>query len=215
MEVSVVHCQEIKPSFTDHHDHFFSFPKEWETEECIWLTGIWLSHEDAVSWVQLRYHELRIDSSPLRVDDDMKWLSKFDFPIVIQKQRTGRSFCITADKEIEDFAVTFQWSSISSSIDDDNAQEYTFFCQSFRWNSDSRFIGAQEGETKFIQMRAKEENDETFKIRPVEDLIIESNIPYTVVSSNTIRVDGPCNMSIMSAQTTVIYTFWIVRGERP
>ena len=211
MEVSVVHCQEIKPSFTDHHDHFFSFPKEWDTEECIWLMGMRLSHEDAVSWVQLMYHELRIDSSPLRIGDDVNWLSKFDFPIVIQKQRPGRYFCITADKETEDFAVTFQWSSISSSIhDDESSLVHALSSESYRWFSDSRFW-VKEGETQFIQVRTWED-DETYQI---ENLIIESDVPYTVVSSNTIRVDGPCGESCIRAQTgsSVICSFWRIRKK--
>ena len=146
MEVSVVYCHKIKPTFDHFYDLSFSFPNEWETEECIWLTGMWLSHEEAVSWVQLRYHGLYIiDSSPLRIGDDMNWLSKFDFPIVILKQGSGHSFCITADKEIGDFAVTFEWRSSSySSIGDDEILTYTSFSESYLWADGERASGHEK-----------------------------------------------------------------------
>ncbi len=53
-----MHCDEIvmKPYSPCEYNHMFSFPKEWDTEECFWLTGIWVSHEEDVLWICLVEH---------------------------------------------------------------------------------------------------------------------------------------------------------------
>lgn len=204
MEESVVHCDGIKSSplgFED-YEHYFSFPKEWPKESYICLVGMWLSHEADVSWVRMKYGMMTVDSCPLRIDDDDgNWISKFNAAVIIQTEAIEQYICITADKEIADFIVTFRWYAV-----DDNehvSQRYGIFSRTNVSEIGYFCCVSLIGISKYFRVC-------DIVDQPVKDFTIDSDVPYTMVSSNIFRVDGPCQRFYINALDTEIfvYTHW-------
>ncbi len=180
MEVSVVHCYDVYAISSDLYDHYFMFPREWCLAESICIAGLWLSHEEPVTWLLLRYYQLHIDTSPLRIDENQNWISMFSVPVVVRKEEreSCRILIVTTNREIVDFAVTFQWYPWYSDTD---AISYAFF----RSYKGTRPL--QEDETIYIQLYKNGE------IQPAEDMAVDG----IMVSPSIIRIDGPCDMPIL------------------
>ncbi len=109
MEISVMSCLDMGITRFGRYLHSFNIPEEWRKEDCILLTGIWISDE-AVDAFHLKCYNLKIEGYS-KFDEDTNVLSKFTVPVNIYRTESTTSVKCYADSKIDDLTVTFQWCS--------------------------------------------------------------------------------------------------------
>ena len=137
METTVVQCKQVEES-QGLYCHTFDFPSEWDAEERLLLTGIWLSDTDRVQTFEFWYHNLHIQIQQYnnRLFDGFdghhtNQLSKFMVPVIVDTRFISQ-VCLecSADCEINDMTITFQWSPMMPDIHGDDSETIMYTLRS-------------------------------------------------------------------------------------
>ncbi len=121
METTVLSCWYTKAArhSVSECTYHFNFPEEWEdAREQILLTGIWISDERHVSWVNFRYNNLFISTCMYTVHEEVatNLIAPFKVPVIIVQYDPNN--CVDVDYKYiqlntrsmpDNLTVTLQW----------------------------------------------------------------------------------------------------------
>lgn len=211
MQTTVVSCREIKPDVyglwvCEGFKHDFDFPEEWDGEERILLTGIYISEVVGVGLglfaYQFVYYNLRIvvTNEALIFDDDPNVLAKFTVPVVIDKAVGTSEFAfVFAEKKMNDLTITFQWCTIQDCVD---ANRYWLNSAQHSHGPFTIPSILSQGSSIYLQIWAIDRETDTCSVQPADQIELPENMIWTNVSPTIIRIDGPSESCTIDYQTS-------------